>query len=479
MGRKHVLSAIPQEIHDETASTIETEILRDTPLQLPSRRPTAMTQRRRQFLYPVACLFLLCIGGPILLHELAINYLDGTLSQYGMIERSTLPCDVQGVWTSWSSLFEVNIRTRNLSFTTPKLIDVAFDILVGRGGQACLAWIAYRVYMDVLRRITENGEIRYDLFAAIALRPNAIRTLGTAAASVPFTNHLWTKFTPIWTVLAILYVLAYPPLVSAATSLVGATTTSIQLNNNGTAPINVYIASAAYSLAYSGRDNKPDPWIVPVAAINDMSRDFCNIMFLGNHQYSISGGNAIVVNGTTYMLGNKTQAICGFYYEDFFYSANMDAGGSSVSPEQFFASQVICVPDGHRYQWGASWELLVLITILHIVWSVSLLLMWLEVTRHIRLVRQSRKMDMWRAILDLAEPLLIRLGPSDGICGQGQLEDAVRNMAPVHYEAKVDGMKGGGYCQNVHLVSGFDTAVTLLDSHHRQLRIKHADLQTL
>jgi hypothetical protein len=326
--------------------------LRDTPLDLPTCRPMTKTQRTWQFLYPVAWLCLLCVGGPILLHELAIHHLNSFTLSNGIVEQSLLPCDVQGIWTSWSTLFEINIRTGNLSFVNAKIIDVAFNVVVGRGGQACLAWIAYRVYTDVLIRIAENGRIRYDLFAASSLCPNEIRTLGTAVASVSSTQNLWTKFMLVWTMLAMSYVLAYPTLVSAATSLVGATTTSIQLNNNGTVPLDAYIANAAYSFADNGLDNEPDPWIVPVADITriGIASNVCNIMVVNNHPYSGLDGNAVTVNQTTYMLSNKTQTSCGFYYGNYFYPASMSGGGVSVN--QILANQIICLPDGHNYQWG-------------------------------------------------------------------------------------------------------------------------------
>ena len=97
---------------------------------------------------------------------------------------------MEAVWLSWNVLFEINLRTGNLSFTAAKLIDVTFDIVVGRGAQGCLAWIAYRLYTDVLIRVTEKGQIRYDLFAAITIKPNDALTLTKATASIPLTRHL-------------------------------------------------------------------------------------------------------------------------------------------------------------------------------------------------------------------------------------------------------------------------------------------------
>lgn len=462
MGLNQFTSAVRQNDNDETASAVEMHNLRDTPLEVRTRPPMTTAQKAWQFIHPVAWIFLLCIGGPILVKELANHYLSGSVSQYGIIQLSRLPCDAQAPWTSWSTLFEVNIRTGHLSFSNAKIIDVAFDIVVGRGGQACLVWIAYRVYTDVLIHITESQNIRYELFAAIALRPNDIRTLGIAVTSVSSTMNLRTKFMLVWTTLAMLYVLAYPTLISAATSLVGATTTSIRLANNGTVPINAYIITASYSFADTGLDNKPNPWIVPVADITRMGTpsNVCNIMDMGNHPYSGLDGNALTVNQTTYTLGNTTQTSCGFYYGDNFYQIDDSVIKGSLSVNRLFGNQIICQPDGHNYQWGASWELLVVILILQIIWSLSLLFMWIEVTKKSQLVRRGRKMGLWRAIVDLAEPLLMRLGPGNGMCSQEELSDSVRQIPYVHYEAKVEEVQDGGYSQDVHLVSSIGVAET-------------------
>jgi hypothetical protein len=69
-------------------------------------------------------------------------------------------------------------------------------------------------------------------------------------------------------------------------------------------------------------------------------------------------------------------------------------------------------------------------------------------------------MGMWRAVLDLAEPLLIRLCPGNGIYNQEELSDSVRRISHVHYEAKVEEMHDRGYSQDFHHVSSFDIAVT-------------------
>ena len=460
MGMKHISYTIPQDSYEESTNTVESRNLRNVPSEIVPRRPIAKAIKLWQYLHPVAWLLLLCIGGPILLHVLYNKYLDlgSAPSDNTSFIASPLPCDVEDVWSSWSALFEINLRTRNLSFTAAKLIDVAFDIVVGRGGQAVLAWIAYRVYTDVLIRVTEKGQIRYDLFAAITIKPNDALTLVKTTASIPVTPHLSAKSTLLWMVLAMSYVLAYPTLVSAATSLVAGTITSVRLDGNGTAPLVPYITSASYSIADSGVENRPDPWILSVNYVTRLPNSSCDMGMFSDHSY---GGldalteNAVVVNGTTYKLSDNAIITCGFYWENAFYSFDMSTVHTDEM-NQLFPGKLVCVPDGNNYQWGASWELLVLILIVHIAWSTSLLLLWIEATTHSPLIRQGRKMSMWRAILDLAQPLLMRLGPNSGMLDPGQLEEYIRHMSSVHYETKLDGVQDGGCVQDVHLVSSCD-----------------------
>jgi len=114
------------------------------------------------------------------------------------LKMSVLQCgvkDVEAIWHSWDALFEINIRAQTTTFTEAKLIDLAFDFVVGPGGQACLAWIAYRVYTNALIRVTEKGQIRYDLFAAVTIKPNDALTLAKATRLIPFNRYLWAKFT--------------------------------------------------------------------------------------------------------------------------------------------------------------------------------------------------------------------------------------------------------------------------------------------
>ncbi|EPE30049.1 hypothetical protein GLAREA_13097 [Glarea lozoyensis ATCC 20868] len=457
--------AIKQEPRYEAAEAAEMHELQNIASDVSIRQTKSKRQKKWRVWHAAAWLVLLCVGGPVLLKSLSTKYLLGIRTYSGTgVQSSSLPCDVHQPWTSWSTLFEINIRTGPLSFTSAKVIDIAFDVLVGRAGQACLAWIAYRVYTDTLMRIAESEQVRLDLFAAISLSPNSFATIGITARSVASAKKLWTKFTLIWAVLAMLYVLIFPTLVSAATSLVGATVRSVQLANQGTAPIADYLASAAYSFADTGLD-KPNPWSVPVgntSALGEFGNPFCQNFFLFSpHSYGGMSGRAVNINNKAYTFNETTKLACGFSYGGEFNIAKGDNIGRTNKLEELTSRPIVCLPNGNKYQWGASWELLIVIIVLQIVWSASLLLIWAEVATHSPLVKQGRKMGLWRAVLDLARPLQGRLGSNDGVYDQKQLRKMVENMPPVRYEVKGDGLEDEGSRKDVHLVSYLDDSSRL------------------
>lgn len=55
------------------------------------------------------------------------------------------------------------------SFTVAKAIDVVWDIIIGRGGQALLLYVFSRVFYDVLHMLLEKDSMTYDTFTSLSL----------------------------------------------------------------------------------------------------------------------------------------------------------------------------------------------------------------------------------------------------------------------------------------------------------------------
>jgi hypothetical protein len=70
------------------------------------------------------------------------------------------------------------------------VIDIAWDILVGRGGQALLILLAYQTFGRVVKVLMQHGEVGYDLFSSIAFDS------GSATSLVAIVRHAF-GFTPI------------------------------------------------------------------------------------------------------------------------------------------------------------------------------------------------------------------------------------------------------------------------------------------
>ena len=465
MGQKQAHTSEYQDV-GETIKYTEMQNLNESPAQLDvsiqsQRPPWTRNIIFTRYLHPVAWLLLLCIGGPILLYNLWTHHLDGFVDNNGII--ASQPCDVGRVWSSWATLFQVNIRTGHLSFATAKIIDVVFDLVVGRGGQLVLAWICYRSYTDVLMWMAEKGRLRYDVFASMAVYPLSIGTLGSALSALLSTHPLRAKVTFVWFAATLSYVFAYPTLVSASTSLVGATSSAIQLPNNATAPLLDYINSASYSLADTGLKDKPNPWIIPTSDIHTVPAGACNIMVLGGTDWSLSNANDdkthITVNETIYNISEDTIIRCGFNYGGTFYGVDTGSALYTYKPRTFYERQLICVPDRHSYQWGASWEMLVVVLVLQIVWGLAVLLMWVEANTGSVLVKQGRKMGLYTAVLDLSGPLRARLEGQEETQNAGHayneadLKKLAEVMDPVGYEVG-HGVLGND--KSVRLVSGID-----------------------
>ena len=96
--------------------------------------------------------------------------------------------------------------------------------------------------------------------------------------------------------------------------------------------------------------------------------------------------------------------------------------------------------------------------------------MWAKVTTDSRLLQQGRKVGSWRAILDLAEPLLETLGPRAGMYSQTELVESVRHLPPVQYKASIEETQDEAHLQDAHLVFGTTFAHDDAEQDHQPRR---------
>ena len=107
------------------------------------------------------------------------------------------------------------------SFTTVKIIDVAWDLLVGRGAQLALGLIAYRLFGNVLKTMMQSGAVGYDAFAAAVFSGGEIGSIWTylryAANRTPVPRTRGARVAYLAMAICTLYIVSVPTLLSAMT----------------------------------------------------------------------------------------------------------------------------------------------------------------------------------------------------------------------------------------------------------------------
>lgn len=106
-----------------------------------------------------------------------------------------------------------------MTFAQAKVIDIVWDIVVGRGGQGILAIVSYRVFSKCLTRLIEREHLSatYRLYEAIVFRDASLQSIWQLCTS--FTKNMKQRDSAAicWIILASAYVVVFPTWVSAMT----------------------------------------------------------------------------------------------------------------------------------------------------------------------------------------------------------------------------------------------------------------------
>jgi hypothetical protein len=196
------------------------------------RKSRDMTFREKFTSFPwKTCLVIACL--PLALALIITLATAAERASVGYI----LPrdCYPNGLWkeaggATWrimdsSYFFTPNLSFGSMTFTQVKVIDVAWDLLVGRGGQLLLAYVNYRVFNEWLVYHMEMHLTSYKLYTAVAFETTSLGTLGVLGKEfLAFGKGTWKRFFRWLAILSMListfYVLAFPTLMAAMTGYI-------------------------------------------------------------------------------------------------------------------------------------------------------------------------------------------------------------------------------------------------------------------
>lgn len=125
-----------------------------------------------------------------------------------------------------------------LSFVAAKGIDVAWDLVVGRGGQLVLFWIASCVYTAVLNQVLESTNVSHDLYISAAISSSSLGVIRALVRRLFTTAAFWPKM--CFMLYSALYVAVFPTLIAAMTSYIAMSVPMIETPNGTLAKLGRY-----------------------------------------------------------------------------------------------------------------------------------------------------------------------------------------------------------------------------------------------
>ncbi|KAF3035929.1 hypothetical protein E8E12_004810 [Didymella heteroderae] len=330
--------------------------------------------------------------------------------------------------TGFEGLFVLDQTWGRFSFSTVKTIDVAWDILVGRGVQM-LAWsIAYVVFSDALLRVIERHPASFRIFQRIALEGPSLLSLWSLLKELLSVKSKRTRSLFAYFLISTSYVLFIPMFLGAMTGYDSTSIAWMSLDDS-----NNIVPTSALKYAWVITGTRNTTLDVPICADpNDYSvqEDY----FVPRTQHY--GGNACLFNypgqsGT--WEESKYDPKTGLYDKKYTYKCN-ETATYKINDRQYDVQDINatyslcynhkaydtwdlrgksrCLPDtaNPSYQWGFSTMLSGVFVFIHFGWCLSMYIVWLDAQSKSTLIQEGYGMTPLRAAFAIAKAVRRKTG---------------------------------------------------------------------
>ncbi|KAF2867701.1 hypothetical protein BDV95DRAFT_610605 [Massariosphaeria phaeospora] len=369
-----------------------------------------------------------------------------------------------------SYFFTPNLSFGAMTFTQAKVIDIAWDVIVGRGGQLFLAWVNYRVFNEWLLYHMEMHLTSYKMYKAVAFETTSLATMGVFGKEfLAYGERSRTRFFRWLAMLSMLiatfYVLSFPTLMAAMTGYITTYKAYVQdFDNNLIAwdkfsPVTC-IVEDAHRIGYekplvATRKDKELSYAIydyignyttreefspytytdgfgPPESIAWMFKEYLGhepVTFQRNQSsvFNFEGKsqsldaptlNITFLNNIT-VLDRPSLGLFKFFY------AHEGRQGSIYNTSYIFTNGS-CKP-GEMYQWGFSYIFLFMVSIFNFVWSCIVVCMWIETRRGSRMYKSGRRPGLLRSILDFSAVMREEIGEGEDRLQEEELRKRLRD----------------------------------------------------
>ncbi|KAF5559650.1 hypothetical protein FNAPI_4634 [Fusarium napiforme] len=325
-------------------------------------------------------------------------------------------------WLAPSAFFQITLSWGRFSFGTAKVIDVIWDLVVGRGGQTVMAFVSWRVFVQYLQLSLVTKPASYSTVWLIKIQQDNSALATWKLVSGFFKVGLASKMAMCFMIWTALFILAFPTFVSSMT---------------GYKPYNkAYVNSTAGNLVQFSEVPPVAYLIKDGDRVDGLSKDY-PVLWRGNVQlYGFDGkGDRESRNGQkkTYFRNQTLNwpplNIKAFYLptpfywnwtlyttdkipkEDLISHLNNSKSTFVVEGEIYNFKDVqargVCQPiksgKSIEYQWGFSFFQLFVMVILLYLWSNILFVLW--ITTQLTLIQNNiaASSEGWKGLLELTD----------------------------------------------------------------------------
>ncbi|KAK8227068.1 hypothetical protein HDK90DRAFT_47138 [Phyllosticta capitalensis] len=322
--------------------------------------------------------------------------------------------DLYGIHVYYSSpgvqgLFTIDRTYGSFPFWFVKLIDVIWDLFVGRGFQWLAGWVSYIVFSSVLLRTIEESQIPFRTFLKLSTETPSLTSVWFLLKDMPRFSRIRLILQFSYIALASSYVLAMPTLLSAITGYMSKSTSFTKLpgsdslvrssdfrqgmmvigNLSGVAPGTCYPTDFFQGLS--------------IHEIESCTRD-CWVDSSPNTNFCANCPDPITINGQNYTGKELSEALewnTDINWDTFCYGTT----GFHLSIDSWMQASE-CLPDpdkgGSSYQWGFSAPSSSIVLIVQLVWGCSMYIIWLEAQMKSQLIRKGYRLNELRGAIAFA-----------------------------------------------------------------------------
>ncbi|KAI0165384.1 hypothetical protein GGR52DRAFT_106320 [Hypoxylon sp. FL1284] len=353
----------------------------------------------------------------------------------------------RGDYDPWSSagFFQITIAFGPLDFTSAKVIDICWDVVVGRGGQAVLAVLSWHIFSSYVTVSMDRSPVTYRTFWVVFLhREPTLSSILHLLRDFVSLRRLSSILAMVFMIATMIFALAFPTLVSAMSGYSSVTKAFVRVDGERLVPFSDF-KILAYAIhdgfranmtadAYVTRpvgDDHADPvtWAPGGRYYNvydcPLGEDCGLIYAVSNYvsQYGFDGNN-----NTVSVWENATLPAPALNISAYYIPPSHLFGSSWTDPQtgqqpytditrqtyllsnrtysvDYIKSQGTCQPVLNQYQWGFSFLQLFIVAVLLFVWTIGISIMWLWAHSQLPLRGHPELPRGWKAVILLGDAM--------------------------------------------------------------------------